>query len=79
LLTSAVAFAGAALPAMRAKRWGRIITITSIAARQPVDGLMLSNSLRAGVLAFAKTLSNEVAADGITVNSCCRVTRARIA
>ena len=69
LLTSAVAFAGAALPAMRAKRWGRIITITSIAARQPVDGLMLSNSLRAGVLAFAKTLSNEVAADGITVNS----------
>ena len=68
LLTSAVAFARAALPAMRAKRWGRIINITSIAARQPVDGLMLSNSLRSGVLAFAKTLSNEVAAGGITVN-----------
>jgi 3-oxoacyl-[acyl-carrier protein] reductase len=69
LLSSAVAFAGAALPAMRKKRWGRIINITSIAARQPVEGLMLSNSLRAGVLAFAKTLSNEVAADGITVNN----------
>ena len=68
LLTSAVAFARASLPAMRAKRWGRIINITSIAARQPVDGLMLSNSIRSGVLAFAKTLSNEVAADGVTVN-----------
>ena len=69
LLTSAVAFARAALPSMRARRWGRIINITSIAAKQPVDGLMLSNSLRIAVLAFAKTLSNEVAADGITVNS----------
>ena len=54
---------------MRARRWGRILNITSIAARQPVDGLMLSNSLRSGVLAFAKTLSNEVAADGVTVNN----------
>lgn len=69
LLTSAVAFARAALPAMRARRWGRIINITSIAARQPVDGLMLSNSLRSAVLAFAKTLSNEVATEGITVNN----------
>ena len=69
LLTNAVSFARASLPAMRAKRWGRIINITSIAARQPVEGLMLSNSVRAGVLAFAKTLSNEVAADGITVNN----------
>jgi len=69
LLTSAVAFARAALPSMRARRWGRIINITSIAAKQPVDGLMLSNSLRSAVLAFAKTLSNEVAKDGVTVNS----------
>jgi 3-oxoacyl-[acyl-carrier protein] reductase len=69
LLTSAVGFARAALPSMRARRWGRIINITSIAAKQPVDGLMLSNSLRIAVLAFAKTLSNEVAADGVTVNS----------
>ena len=54
---------------MRARRWGRILNITSIAAEQPVDGLMLSNSLRSAVIAFAKTLANEVAADGITVNN----------
>jgi len=69
LLWSAVAFARAVLPGMRARRWGRIINITSIAARQPVDGLMLSNSLRSAVLAFAKTLANEVGADGVTVNN----------
>jgi len=69
LLTSAVGFARAVLPGMRARRWGRIINVTSIAAKQPVDGLMLSNSLRAGVLSFARTLANEVAADGVTVNN----------
>jgi 3-oxoacyl-[acyl-carrier protein] reductase len=69
LLTSAVEFAGAALPGMRARRWGRIRNISSIAARQPVDGLMLSNSLRAAVIGFARTLANEVAADGVTVNN----------
>jgi len=69
LLLSAVGFARAVLPGMRARRWGRIINVTSIAAKQPVDGLMLSNSLRAGVVAFARTLANEVAADGVTVNN----------
>ena len=69
LLTSAVELTRAALPAMRARRWGRIINITSIAAKQPVEGLMLSNSLRSAVIAFARTLANEVAADGITVNN----------
>ncbi len=69
LLTSVVAFARAVLPSMRERRWGRILNIASIAARQPVDNLMLSNSLRSAVLAFAKTLSNEVAADGVTVNN----------
>jgi 3-oxoacyl-[acyl-carrier protein] reductase len=69
LLSSAVAFVRAVLPDMRARRWGRILNITSIAARQPIDGLMLSNSLRSAVIAFAKTLSNEVAADGVTVNN----------
>jgi 3-oxoacyl-[acyl-carrier protein] reductase len=53
---------------MRTRRWGRILHITSIAAKQPVDGLMLSNSLRSAVTAFARTLANEVAAEGITVN-----------
>ncbi|MBP6715435.1 MAG: SDR family oxidoreductase, partial [Acidobacteria bacterium] len=69
LLSSAVAFTRAVLPQMRARGWGRIINVTSIAAKQPVEGLMLSNSLRAAVIAFARTLANEVAADGITVNN----------
>ncbi len=69
LLSSAVTLTRAVLPRMRARRWGRIINVTSIAAKQPVSGLMLSNSLRAAVIAFARTLANEVAADGITVNN----------
>ena len=69
LLTSAVSFTRAVLPGMRERHWGRILNITSIAAKQPVDGLMLSNSLRAAVIAFARTLANEVASDGITVNN----------
>jgi len=69
LLTNAVEFARAVLPEMRKRRWGRILNVTSIAAKQPVDGLMLSNSLRAAVIAFARTLANEVAEDGVTVNN----------
>ncbi len=57
------------LPGMRARRWGRILNITSIAVKQPVDNLILSNSLRAAVTGFARTLANEVAAEGITVNN----------
>ncbi|MDA1307306.1 MAG: SDR family oxidoreductase [Acidobacteria bacterium] len=69
LLTSAVGLVREVLPDMRARRWGRILTVTSIAVKQPVDGLMLSNSLRAAVTAFARTLANEVGKDGITVNN----------
>ena len=69
LLTSAVEFVRAVLPGMRAARWGRILNVTSIAAKQPVEGLMLSNSLRMAVIGFARTLANEVAAEGITVNN----------
>lgn len=69
LLTSAVGLTRAVMPDMKARRWGRILNITSIAAKQPVDGLMLSNSLRAAVTAFARTLANEVAPHGITVNN----------
>ena len=57
------------LPGMRQRRWGRILNITSIAVKQPVENLMLSNSLRAAVTGFARTLANEIAADGITVNN----------
>jgi len=57
------------LPGMKEEGWGRIINVTSIAVKQPVDGLILSNSVRAGVTGFARTLANEVAADGVTVNN----------
>ena len=54
---------------MQAKGWGRIINITSSSIKQPIPNLTLSNSFRAAVTGFAKTLSTEVAADGITVNN----------
>src|SRR5215213_6959198 len=54
---------------MKERRWGRILNITSIAVKQPVDSLLLSNSLRAAVTGFARTLANEVATYGITVNN----------
>ena len=68
-LRSAVELTRLVLPGMKERRWGRIINVTSIAVKQPVDGLMLSNSLRAAVTGFARTLANEVARDGITVNN----------
>jgi len=54
---------------MKERRWGRILNVTSIAVKQPIDGLMLSNSLRAAVTGFARTLANEVARYNITVNT----------
>ncbi|MEE9441089.1 MAG: SDR family oxidoreductase [candidate division Zixibacteria bacterium] len=57
------------LPGMKERKFGRIILITSMAAKQPVPNLMLSNSYRAGLLGFAKTLSLEIAENGITVNT----------
>ena len=54
---------------MKERRWGRILNVTSIAAKQPIEGLMLSNSLRAAVIGFARTLANEVAPFGVTVNN----------
>ncbi len=56
---------------MKEKRWGRIINMTSISVKQPIDGLILSNTIRAGVVGFAKTLSNELAPYNITVNNVC--------
>ncbi len=68
-LLSVVELTRAVLPGMKERRWGRIINITSIAVKQPVDNLMLSNSVRAAVTGFARTLANEVAPFGITVNN----------
>lgn len=68
LLLSVVRLCRAAVPHMRARGGGRIINVTSISARQPVDGLVLSNTLRAGVTALSKTLASELAPDNILVN-----------
>lgn len=68
-LMSAINLTSVLLPQMRERKWGRVINITSITVKQPVDGLMLSNSIRAAVTGFARTLANEVARDGITVNN----------
>lgn len=70
-LLSTVHLCRAAVPLMRTRRWGRVICLTSVAARQPIAGLILSTTARAGVLGFSKCLSDEVATDGITVNAVC--------
>jgi 3-oxoacyl-[acyl-carrier protein] reductase len=68
-LMSVVNLVRAVLPGMKERKWGRIVNVTSIAVKQPVHGLMLSNSLRSAVTGFARTLANEVAPFGITVNN----------
>jgi len=68
-LLSVVAMCEATVVSMRERKWGRIVAITSISVRQPIPSLILSNTARAGVTGFLKTLAREVAGDGITVNS----------
>jgi 3-oxoacyl-[acyl-carrier protein] reductase len=68
LLMSAVNLTRGILPGMMERKWGRIIYCTSIAVKQPVENLVLSNSVRASVTGLAKTLASEIAASGITVN-----------
>ena len=69
VLMSAVRLTRMVLPAMKEKKWGRIINITSISVKQPVDNLILSNAFRSAITAFAKTLSNQVGKDNITINN----------
>ena len=68
-LLSTVALCQATVPAMRERGWGRVVAITSISVREPIDRLILSNTARAGLTGFLKTLAREVAAEGVTVNS----------
>jgi len=70
-LLSTINLCNLAIPKMREKNWGRIVVITSISVKQPINTLVLSNTARAGATGFLKTLSNQVAADGITVNAVC--------
>jgi 3-oxoacyl-[acyl-carrier protein] reductase len=70
-LMSTIYLARAVVPSMTAQGWGRIVAITSISVKQPVDGLILSNTARAGVAGLMKTLANELAPKGVTVNLVC--------
>src|SRR5258705_3660592 len=66
---STVNFAREVIPHMQRKRWGRIVTITSITTKQPVADLVLSNAVRAAVVGLVKSLANEFGKDGILVNN----------
>lgn len=70
-LQSTIEMVYRALPLMRKHKWGRIITITSLSVKQPVDNLILSNTSRAGIVTFSKTVANKLASEGITVNVVC--------
>ncbi len=70
-LLPAQALARAALPHMQAQKWGRVINLTSVSVKQPLPGLMLSNSIRAAVVGWAKSLADEVGPSNITVNNVC--------
>lgn len=68
-LMSAIRLIRAAVPYMREGGWGRIINIASVSVKEPLDDLILSSSLLAGVVGMARTLASQLAADGITVNN----------
>jgi 3-oxoacyl-[acyl-carrier protein] reductase len=70
-MMSAVRLTRLVLPHMRAQQWGRILNIASYSVKQPMPQMVLSNSIRMSVVGWAKTLSNEVACEGITVNNVC--------
>lgn len=70
-LMSTISLCYEVLPHMKKNRWGRIVCVASVSAKQPIPNLILSNTARAGVLGFAKSLSEQVAQYGITVNSVC--------
>ncbi|HZS53779.1 MAG TPA: SDR family oxidoreductase [Bryobacteraceae bacterium] len=68
-LRSAIDFARAAIPYMQKRRWGRIVTISSITVKQPQPQLVLSNAIRAGVMGLVRSLATEFGKDGITANN----------
>jgi 3-oxoacyl-[acyl-carrier protein] reductase len=68
---STLFLARAVLPGMRERRWGRLVTITSLTVKQPVDNLILSNSVRAAVAGLVKSLSNEYGSHNVLVNNVC--------
>lgn len=67
-LLSQIRLAQLCVPGMRERRWGRVLFMTSVAAKQPIRSLILSNTARAGLAAFAKTLATDCARDNVLVN-----------
>lgn len=70
-LISTVRLSLTAVPLMRRGGWGRIVNLQSVSVKQPLEGLVLSNTARTAVVGFAKSLANELAPEGITVNTVC--------
>lgn len=70
-LMSTLFFARGVLPEMKERRWGRLITITSVSVKHPLDGLILSNSVRASVMGLVKSLANEYGPHNVLVNNVC--------
>lgn len=70
-LMSVIRMVREVIPLMQKQRWGRIISIVSIAAKQPINELLISSTLRPGILGLTKVLSNQYAVDNITVNTIC--------
>lgn len=68
-MLATIAMTKLVVPEMQARKWGRVVAITSTSVRQPIANLILSNTARAGLTAFLKTVATEVAADGVTINS----------
>lgn len=68
-LRSIVSFAHAVLPAMQQRKWGRLVTITSVSVKQPIPELVLSNTIRAGVLGLVRSLATQYGPDNITINN----------
>jgi 3-oxoacyl-[acyl-carrier protein] reductase len=69
LLLGVIALVEAVIPGMRARKWGRIVSLSSSVVREPSPALVLSAAHRAGLLAALKTIARQVGADGVTVNS----------
>jgi len=70
-LANVVSLVRAAVPHMRRNAWGRIVNIASLSAKQPIEGLVLSNAFRPAIVGLAKTLAAELGKDGILVNTVC--------
>jgi 3-oxoacyl-[acyl-carrier protein] reductase len=68
-MMSSIRLTYAVVPAMQAKGWGRIVFITSVSVKQPIPHILLSNTARAGLTGFMKTVAREIAATGVTVNA----------